>query len=190
MVVNTHTEIIDNSFDLLEVVILKKISIIILLILGFATLVFFIRNSENQTDKLNSTVTPGVREGYFFGTMTVKYPIFGEVVIPENDSDIPLGVAVQTYELNFGRAPKEMNVSKMLNLSNSRFTPVKFLVESYGNISKFLYIPKEKFIIPSNMDEKLTITFDTRQPGNFTGELIVRVVYPKYEWLIPFLDFL
>ncbi len=101
------------------------------------------------------------------------YPMKGMVVEVTNDT-IPIGIAAQTYELNFGRIPLNSTSRKILKFNSTVPTKVEFYLS--GNITPYIVIPKKLYV---EGEEKLEITFNGTKVGNFTGTLLVRNIIPK-----------
>jgi|GEM_PF-2408627 len=101
------------------------------------------------------------------------YPLKGQV-IPMGNETIPIGIAGQTYEINFGRIPQNSSTRKFINLNSSN--PAKTELYVSGNITPFMIFPQSLYI---KGEEKMEIAFNGTEMGNFTGTLLIRNIIPK-----------
>lgn len=142
---------------------------VIVMLLWFVESFMFpveVKSVENQTFETS--------ENFMFREERWFYPLRGFVVESESDK-IPLGIAGQTYELNFGRIPVNSSTTKILNMNSNNFAKIEFYTS--GNISPYVTLPKSFYM---KTDEKeVKIIFKGSDAGNFTGTLLVRSVIPK-----------
>lgn len=146
--------------------------IVLVFIVAVLLLPFFFLGSVDVKEVGNMTLEVG--ENLMFREEKTYYPLKGMVVEMNNDT-IPLGIAGQSYELNFGRIPWNSSVRKMLNFGTENFVRTDFHVS--GNISKFVIMPGN-FYLEKDVGE-VTVTFNGTEIGNFTGTLLVRNIIPK-----------
>ncbi len=113
-------------------------------------------------------------ENIMFREEKTYYPLSGMVVKMENET-IPLGIAGQTNEINFGRIPLKAYSRKYINVNSNR--PAKIEIHSFGNITEFMDFPEHIFV--ENEEKKIRILFNGTEEGNFTGTLLIRNIIPK-----------
>lgn len=118
-------------------------------------------------------ITTEFSENLMFREERWYYPMSGMVVEMENET-IPIGVAGQKHELNFGRIPEQSSSTKIIEFGTGSPARVEFY--SGGNISSLIELP-EKFYL--RKESEIKITFNGSRTGNFTGTLLIRNVIPK-----------
>ncbi len=128
-------------------------------------------------------------EGIFFVKDIVRYPAKGNVtpLMRENRS-IRLGIAAETYELNFGSIPQNLTVRKLINLRNNEDVPVKVCVLCYGGIKPLITVDKNNLILKKDEAKEIEIRFNATNIGSYTGEVDVVIKKPKYDplaYLLP-----
>ncbi len=158
---------------------MKKASLILLLIsvlvVLFLTLLFSVLLSSSPVDiKTVENLTFESSENFMLKEEIWLYPLKGIVVEMKNET-IPIGIAGQTYELDFGRIPHNSSVRKTMNMKSDDFAKVEMYTS--GNISPHIILP-ENFYMKSQ-EKKITITFNGTEMGNFTGTLLIKNVIPK-----------
>ncbi len=112
-------------------------------------------------------------ENLMFRDERTSYPMKGRVVEMKNET-IPLGIAGQTNELDFGRIILNSTSRKVINMNSAETVKVEFY--SAGNISDYIVMPEDFFMRGGN---EVKVTFNGTSLGNFTGTLMVRSVIPK-----------
>ncbi|MBI4895558.1 MAG: hypothetical protein HY831_03630 [Candidatus Aenigmarchaeota archaeon] len=112
----------------------------------------------------------------FFSTSfeeeTVKYDM--KLSVMEN---VTLGISNDNFELNFGRIPLNGKSTKFVSISYNSTTPSKIHLETTGNISKFIILEKNDFIIEKS--DKFGIIANGTEYGNYTGTLIINIKKPR-----------
>lgn len=119
-------------------------------------------------------VTTEFSDNFMFREERWYYPMKGMVVEMQNET-IPIGVAGQKYELNFGSIPQNSTSIKIINFGSEGMAKVEFY--STGNISSFVTLPENFYI--RNKESEIKINFNGSHLGNFTGTLLIRNVVPK-----------
>jgi len=151
--------------------ILLLISVLVVLVLTFFSLSLpsspvDIKNVENLT--FESSENSMFKEERWF------YPLKGMVVEMKNET-IPIGIAGQTYELDFGRIPHNSSVRKIINIKSDNFAKVEMYTS--GNISSHILLPENFYI--KGQEKKITLTFNGTDMGNFTGTLLIKNIITK-----------
>lgn len=98
-----------------------------------------------------------------------------------------VGVSVDIDKIDFGIAAKGMQIRKVLNVTNSETLLAKVKVKVIGNISKFVKIEPNNFLLSPNNTQAITLEFFGKEIGNYTGEIAVRIEVPKYKFMEDFL---
>lgn len=91
--------------------------------------------------------------------------------------NVTVGISSDTFELNFGRIPLNGTSTKYISINYNSTTPAKVVLETKGNISKFLILEKNNFIIEKN--ERFGILANGTEYGNYTGTLTIKVKKPR-----------
>jgi hypothetical protein len=128
-------------------------------------------------------------ESSLFYTKLVRIPTRGNVTpfILVNRT-IPIGIAQQTSELNWGRVPEGVGVVKFLDISNRRERDGKVNIMVYGDIKPYIKVDSGGvFIIRSGTKEEIQLAFESNSSGSYSGEMDVLVRVPKYDFILPFL---
>ncbi|MCK4634597.1 MAG: hypothetical protein KAT37_01865 [Candidatus Aenigmarchaeota archaeon] len=158
---------------------MKKINLVLLLISVLVVLVltflFSMLLPSSPVDiKTVENLTFESSENFMLKEERWFYPLKGMVVEMKNDT-IPIGIAGQTYELDFGRIPHNSSVRKIINMKSDNFAKVELYTS--GNISSHILLPENFYM--KGQEEKITITFNGTDLGNFTGTLLIKNVIPK-----------
>lgn len=158
--------------DKKRILIVAVTTIVIILIMIFVMSLFFLaRNLEiKEVGKQEREVS----ENFMFREEFWYYPMKGIVIEMENDS-IPIGIAGQKYELNFGRIPLKSSTTKMIDMQSQGLVRVRLL--SDGNITPYITMP-EKIYLKGDSKE-IRIVFNGTKIGNFTGTLMIQNTIPK-----------
>ena len=152
--------------------ILLLISVLVVLVLTFLFSMMLpsspvdIKTVENLTFESSENIM--LKEEEWF------YPLKGIVVEMGNET-IPIGIAGQTYELNFGRIPHNSSVRKIINMKSDNFAKVEMYTS--GNISSYIILPENFYM--KGQEEKIILTFNGTDMGNFTGTLLIKNIIPK-----------
>ncbi len=114
--------------------------------------------------------------GLFIGQRVTRYPMMAEVIEYDNTS---LGMAIDE-KFNFGRSPTGSTVRKILVLNNEEPAPVKVKITSEGNISPFIEVSRNDFLLDGSAE--IEVAFHASDVGSFDGTLNVEIVKPN-NWL-------
>lgn len=128
-------------------------------------------------------------ESYLFYTKLDRIPMRGNITpfIMVNKT-LPIGIAAQTDEFNWGRVPEGVEVVKFLEIGNRRGRDGKVNIMVYGDIRPYIKVGSEEFIIKNGTKEEIQISFEGNASGSYSGEVDVLVRIPKYDFVVPFLD--
>jgi hypothetical protein len=119
-------------------------------------------------------------------TSVTNYALKGNVTdLRVNDSKIIVGVSNDPNELNFGMVVVNMTVQKFIDLRNTESNEAFVEISKVGNISSFVNVDSESFILGSGENHTVSVTFNGTQKGYYNGELTVTVETPKYLILSP-----
>lgn len=128
---------------------------------------------QNQTSK--------IIEKKHFNIVLSRIPLNAEVYNPDDpDMDYTLGVDASQDKLNFGIIPINAPSTKSLKLSNDRDGDIKIKIITYGNISQYIALEKNNFILKPNKEKDLKVYFKgAGSTGTLKGELDVMIIIPK-----------
>ena len=166
-----------------------KIIILIIVIVLMIFFLFYERPFVPEEFITNRTVKRS--ENLFFIYETIRYPAKIRVTeFESNLSDIKVGIAGETWQLNFGYVPVGMKQRKFFDMANPKETDIKVTINTYGNISPMIEFEKNDFILHKDETMKVGIIIEplkTTQPGNYIGEIDIFIVKPKYSFLSNYL---
>ncbi len=112
-----------------------------------------------------------------------SYPMECEVV-GFNQSDISLGVAVDTDKLDFGMLIAGGSGStRTINIGNNEPVPVKVTLSVEGNISPYVNFGGDGFILDKGETRTIVIRMSSDKPGNYTGTFYISARKVNYKWL-------
>ncbi len=128
---------------------------------------------QNQTSK--------IIEKKHFNIVLSRIPLNAEVYNPDDpDMDYTLGVDASQDKLNFGSIPINAPSTKSLKLSNDRDGDIKIKIITHGNISQYIALEKNNFILKPNKEKDLKVYFKgAESTGTLKGELDVMIIIPK-----------
>ena len=158
---------------------MKKLKFYVLSVIAIILIIFILLISWSLTQisdvkiKEVENVTFEASDESMFREEKWYYPLKGTVVFMINDT-IPIGIAGQTYELNYGRIPINSSARKAINLNSNSLAKIEFYTD--GNISQYMVTP-ENFLIRG--EKEIEIIFNGTEVGNFTGTLVIRNIIPK-----------
>jgi len=126
------------------------------------------------------------KEGIFFNKEITIYPSNVEIVeyLP-NQSKLQIGVTIETWNINFGVLPEGVDGRRYLNLDNIEEGRYKILIKSAGNISSMINIDEDEFYLSPGEYRQVPVFLNTTgsKSGNYTGEIAVITIIPKYSFL-------
>lgn len=122
-----------------------------------------------------------IYEDVFFSYEVIRYPASVEII--NRTQNYTVGVDVGTDRLDFGLIPAAENfVTKHINLENKLEGDAKVRVSGRGNIAGLLDFSQDSTILTAKerttVDVVLTAS-NTTFPGNYTGEIDVRIIRPS-----------
>ena len=162
-----------------------KIAVVVVVLIIICTLcALFLFNGPPPPKDFVMNRTFETHENLLFVYEMTRYPSDVEVTNPEED--ILLGVTVDPWNLGFGIIPKGSYERRFLNLVNLEENNVKVGINPYGDIAPMISFNKNNFILRAN--ESITVdvilrTTNTTVTGNYTGEIDIIIVKPKYDFL-------
>jgi len=123
--------------------------------------------------------------GFFIKNQIIRYPAKANVsILNISDKNIKIGVAPQTYELNFGNVPQNITVRKFIQFANNENVPVKVCFVARGSISPLVKSTEgREMILQSQQQREIEITFNSTEVGLYNGEM--DIVIRKPESFIP-----
>ncbi len=114
----------------------------------------------------------------------VEYDLKANVTdIRINDSKMLLGVSNDINELNFGAIPVNVSPQKFLDLKNNEPTQVLIEIHIDGNISEYIGLTDENFILDSGDAKQVGLTFYATKKGIYKGKIYVDAIIPTYKSL-------
>ncbi|UCG95914.1 MAG: hypothetical protein JSV92_02635 [archaeon] len=154
----------------IAIVIVATLVLALIMIVSVSFLLLYHNFEIKKVDKR----TMEVSENFMFREELWYYPMKSEVIEVENDT-IPVGVAGQKYELNFGVIPRKSSITKTIDMGSDGMARVE--LRSEGDITPYMKMP-EKIYLKSEK-RSIKITFNGTETGNFTGTLMIRNTIPK-----------
>lgn len=157
---------------------MKKINLILsAIVMILVIFILFVSWSLTQLSDVKikevKNLTFEASDGNMFREEKWYYPLKG-MVVPMINNTIPIGIAGQTYELDFGRIPINSSARKIINLNSNNSAKVEFYTT--GNITPYMVLPENFFI---SGEKKIEIIFNGTETGNFTGTLMIRNLIPR-----------
>jgi hypothetical protein len=120
----------------------------------------------------------GTYENLFFRFNVWSYPV--KMYVPtEKNKTIYLGVSVEKDEINFGIVPFNSKVVKFINITNNNDKEIEVKIICKGNITKFLKFQQTFKLKPKEV-KTIRVEADAKELGNFTGEINVITIIPKF----------
>lgn len=123
-------------------------------------------------------------EDLLFYYQTQKYD--AKAIVFTKQQNIKIGISSDTDVIDFGQIYENMSSRKYINVTGNKYD-YKVKVYVSGNISEFVNIEKNNFILEKNQATAIPILFSGNKPGNYNGEVKVvfkRVKYPIFNWLL------
>ena len=183
-------EEVDKNAILTFVTILV-LEIVVYLILMVALIAYGV---SNETYKLPDDYVDNESvdhySGFFMMNDLVRYPAKANVTtLNLSDRNIKVGVAAQTYELNFGNVPQNITIRKFINLRNGEKGPVRICAKARGSIAPHVYFhPGDDMILSGGEQKDIEIAFNSSRTDLYGGEIDLVVRKPKYGILEYFLS--
>ncbi len=117
----------------------------------------------------------------YFTVVLRRFPLSAQTYNPDNNTmNYSLGIDASQDRLNFGIIPIGAPSSKQLKLANDRADRIKIKSDIYGNISKYITLEDNNFILDSAQKKDLLVQFSSTEPeSTFAGELDVMVLIPS-----------
>jgi hypothetical protein len=168
--------------------IIIPVIIIILIIIGFLTISspYYYRAEPTEFVKDRQYE---VDEGLFYTYEITRYQSDVEItdLLTEN---ISIGVTVDPINLNFGKIPIGGSYgTRFLDLVNLQEQRAKVMIKAFGNTSSMVTFSHNNFVLDGlkNLTVEITLTTtNTTKIGNYTGEIDVIIIRPKYDFLYYF----
>ncbi len=91
--------------------------------------------------------------------------------------NVTVGISSDTFELNFGRIPLNGTSTKFVSINYNSTTPAKIILQTSGNISKYILFEKNNFIIEKS--DKFGVLVNGTEYGNYTGVLTIKIKKPR-----------
>lgn len=139
---------------------LIRISLILIIIFSIGILLGVSSYTWYYTNKINNLNTIS------------SYTVDAHVEVTEYNA----GLNGDSDALKFGKVPLGASSTRFLNIYSINESIVK--IEASGNISQFLSVDKNNFIIPKNSNDTITFNLDVPYDvaiGNYTG--IIKVIF-------------
>lgn len=160
-----------------------SIAALIVIILIITSLLVYIAKSDTSLDTPDAFVqnqTSKVIEKKYFTIVLNRIPLSAQAYDPANNElNYTLGIDASQDRLNFGVIPINAPAKKALKLSNTRNGPVKVRANIYGNISKYISLEDNNFILESTEKKDIMVHFTgAESQGTYKGELDVMIIIP------------
>ncbi len=134
-----------------------------------------------------AVLTLGASE-YLFIKDTNHFDMSAQV-IKITGPETKIGFAAQTNELNFGRLPLGGRSTKFIDVSNQFNSPAKVRLVMSGNITSFVDLSNEEMILGPLESGQISVCFNSREMGNYSGDINIISYLPKYDvgnWLLKY----
>ena len=123
------------------------------------------------------------RTSFFLTELTTTYPMECDAV-ELNQSDIAIGVAVDTDKLDFGMLIAGGSGStRTVNIGNNEPVPVKIRLSAEGNIAPYVDFDQNNFVLDVGEGRTVNLRMSSDEPGNYTGTLYISAKKVNYGWL-------
>ena len=132
---------------------------------------------ENPKETITGNAV--IKEGTFFREEITSYP--AKIYVTENQSR--LGMSVDTFHLDFGIVPVGSFTTKTITLKNDDERTSKVEVEVNGDISDLIEFNKNNFLLKGFEETEIKVKAIGRRPGNYTGEVSIKIVKSNYKEL-------
>lgn len=111
-----------------------------------------------------------IANGQLFETNSKQFNMSAQAILVTS-ADTKIGVAAQTDELNFGRIPLGGKSTKLIDISNGFKSNAKVKTKMSGEISKYVEIRENETLLGPEEAKQIRITFNSKDAGNYTGNL-------------------
>ncbi|MBU0530622.1 MAG: hypothetical protein KKC05_03020 [Nanoarchaeota archaeon] len=130
-------------------------------------------------------------ENAIFTYEIIRYPSHVNVTQHYFNDTIIIGIMNDPDNLGFGIVPAGSGGRRFIKIEND--DPVKARIKTvvFGNISEFITISYSDFILDANESKNYAVGLQTNEntiQGNYTGEIDLIVIKPKYKNLEPLLS--
>ncbi|UCD03488.1 MAG: hypothetical protein JSW73_03050 [Candidatus Woesearchaeota archaeon] len=107
-----------------------------------------------------------------------------DFIIPEDNN---IGFNPENDSFHMGTVPIDSSSSRKFYLSHNYYHPVKVDIKGIGNITPYIVLSDNNFILEPNVSKKVVIKLIPKiapdpQPGNYSGELIMIFRKPLIIW--------
>jgi len=128
--------------------------------------------------------------GFFMDNKIVRYPTSANVsLLNLSDKNIKIGVAPQTYEINFGNVPQNITVRKFIKLNNTYNADAKVCFIARGSIGPLIKTPEGKeLVLLAHQDREVEIDFNSTEMGLYSGEMDIVIRKPRYDFVTYFMS--
>lgn len=155
---------------------MKKIFLLALILIFISSYFLFFRTQEPKEFVTNRTQE--FKDELLFSVEITRYPAKLSVMQTEK-----IGISTETFLLDFGILPKNLSARKSIELSNKDERIAKINLKVYGNITPFIEITPNNFILKENESKSVAIKAKALNVGNFTGEIQVIAKKSKFKLL-------
>ncbi len=111
----------------------------------------------------------------------------------ENATRITVGITIDPWNLNFGIVPVGGSYgTRHVVLTNLKEDQAKASLKAYGNISPMINFARNDFVLKQYDNVTVDVVMKTTKlttPGNYTGEIDIIIIRPKYRFLTPLLGY-
>lgn len=122
----------------------------------------------------------------------LAYPVWTEkaqydltAYVDPDVEELSVGLSVDADRLDFGRLPaRTVQAEKTVTLTNNEETEARLRVQAAGNISTYLVLSHDEFVLPPGGSQDLDVTLrttDVIEAGRYQGDLTVLIRRPVYQ---------
>ena len=133
--------------------------------------------------------TEFVQPGLLFEQKVSRYPIKANVseIKYDNETKLFVGIAGQTNEVNYGLAPINSSIRKIVKFKNNEAFPIRVSIYVYGAVAPYVTMDENNVIINPGEFKEITTRFDARDLGYYTGEMTIISKMPHLPFLTMFI---
>ena len=169
-----------NKKTIKNIIIILSVLIIIMPLF----FLFVLKNDANVDMDHNSNVKQNYDVETKYTNIFISYIPIRVQTIPRVEN-ITLGIDTGTEEINIGVISANTPVRKKLDFANNEDVSIKVIMTIEGNISEYIVIDRNKFIIYPKETESQIINFvGAPENLNLSGTIIVKLIVPKYPSLL------
>jgi len=166
-------------------IIQNMILIVIIIISIISIAIYFIALNSPLIEPLDQLANKTYEkyENSIFTYEVIRFPTFVDI-IDFTDDDLTIGISNDPYNLGFGIIPVGSMGKRVIRVDNNETIPSKVKIMKNGNISSFLEIGEDVFVLGMNETKSVDVQLKTGEDteiGTYTGVIDLIIVKPKYK---------